>query len=71
MVRRTHSHSLSPAPSSTPSLQQHTPPPPNAPGAERMERAGKKLGREKRTNQRRVTGQGRPRSPQTVQSAKR
>ena len=34
-----------------------------------MERAGKKLGRGERDEPRRVTGQGRPRSPKTVQSA--
>ena len=46
----------------------HTPPP-MPPRAERMERAGEETGQGERGEPRRVTGQGRPRSPNTVQSA--
>ena len=49
-MRRTHSHSPSPAPSSTPSLQQHTPLPPSAPQGRKNREGGEKLGRGKGTN---------------------
>ena len=68
-MRRTHSHSPPPAPSSTPSLQQHAPPPPNAPQGRKNGEGGEETGQGERDEQRRVTGQGRPRSPKTVQSA--
>ena len=68
-VRRTHSHSTSPVPSSTPSLQQHVPPPPNAPHGRKKGEGGEETGRGERDEQREITGQGRPRSPKTVQSA--
>ena len=61
--RRTHSHSPSLAPSPTPSLQQH------AQGRKNGE-GGEETGQGERDEPRRVTGQGRPRSPKTVQSAK-
>ena len=67
--RRTHSHSPSPAPSCTPSLQQHAPPPPNAPQGRKNGEGGEETGQGERDEPRRVTGQGRPRSPNTVQSA--
>ena len=63
-VRRTHSHSPSPAPSSTPSLQQHA----AHPGQTKWRGRGKHLQGE-RDEPRRVIGQGRPRSPKTMQSA--
>ena len=68
--RRTHSHSPppSPAPSSTPSPQQHAPPPPNAPQGRKNREGGGETGQGERDEQREVTGQGRPRSPKTVQS---
>ena len=44
-------------------------PPPPPLRAERIGRAQRKLGMEKGTNKGRLTGQGRPRSPKTVQSA--
>ena len=67
--RGTHSHSPSPASSSTPSLQQHAPPPPNAPQGRKNGEGGEETGQGERDEPRRVTGQGRPRSPKTVQSA--
>ena len=67
--RRTHSHSPSLAPSSTPSLQQHAPRPPNAPQGRQNGESGEEAGQGERDEPRRVTGQGRPRSPKTVQSA--
>ena len=66
---RTHSHSPSPAPSPTPSLQQHAPPPPNALQGRKNGEGGEETGQGERDEPRRVTGQGRPRSPKTVQSA--
>ena len=68
-VRRTLSPSPSPAPSSTPSLQQHAPPPPNAPQGRKNGEGWEETGQGERDESRRVTGQGRPRSPKTVQSA--
>ena len=65
----THAHSPSLAPSSTPSLQQHAPPPPNAPQGRQNGEGGEETGQGERDEPRRVTGQGRPRSPKTVQSA--
>ena len=59
----------SPAPSSTPSPQQHAPPPPNAPQGRQNGEGGEETGQGERDEPRRVTGQGRPRSPKTVQSA--
>ena len=67
--RRTHSHSPSPAPSSTPSLQQHAPPPPKGPQCRKNGEGGEETGQGERDEPRRATGQGRPRSPKTVQSA--
>ena len=58
-----------PAPSSTPSLQQHAPPPPNAPQGRKNGEGGEETGQGERDEQREVTGQGRPHSPKTVQSA--
>ena len=58
-----------PLPFSTPSLQQHAPPPPNAPQGRKNGEGGEETGQGERDESRRVTGQGRPRSPQTVQSA--
>ena len=68
-MRRTHSHSPSPASSSTPSLQQHAPPPPNAPQGRKNGEGGEETGQGERDEQRGVTGHVRPRSPKTVQSA--
>ena len=68
-MRRTHSHSPSPAPSATHSLQQHAPPPPNAPQGRKNGEGGEGTGQGERGKQREVTGQGRPRSPKTVQIA--
>ena len=68
--RRTHSHPPSPAPSPTPSLQQHAPPPPTAPQGKKNGEGGEETGQGERDKPRRVTRQGRPRSPKTVQSAK-
>ena len=56
-------------PSSTPSLQQHAPPPPNAPQGRQNGEGGEETGQGERDEPRRVRGQGRPRSPKTVQSA--
>ena len=67
-VRRTHAHSP-PAPSSTPSLQQHAPPPPNAPQGRQNGEGGEDTGQGERDEPRRLTGQGRLHSPKTVQSA--
>ena len=67
--RRTHSCSPSLAPSSTPSLQQHAPLPPNAPQGRKNGEGGEETGQGERDEPRRVTGQGRLRSPNTVQSA--
>ena len=68
-MQRTHSHSPSPAPSSTPSLQQHTPPPPNAPQGRKDREGPEETGHGERDEQGEITGQGRPPSPKTVQSA--
>ena len=68
-MRRTHSHSPSSAPSSTPSPQQHAPPPPNAPQGTKNREGLEETGHGERDDQREITGQGRPRSPKTVQSA--
>ena len=67
--RRTHSHSPTLAPSSTSSLQQHAPSPPNAPQGRQNGEGGEETGQGERDEPRRVTGQGRPRLPKTVQSA--
>ena len=66
---RTHSHSPSPAPSSNSSLQQHAPPPPNAPQGRKNREGPEETGHGERDEQGEITGQGRPRSPKTVQSA--
>ena len=58
---RAHAHPPSLAPSSTPSLQQHAPPPPNAPQGRQNGEGGEETGQGKRDEPRRVTG--------TVQSA--
>ena len=68
-VPQTHSPSPSPAPSSNPSLQQHAPPPPNAPQGRKNGEGREETGQGERDEQRGITGQGRPRSPKTVQSA--
>ena len=47
-MRRTHSHSPSPAPSSTPYLQQHAPPPPNAPQGRKNGEGGEETGQGER-----------------------
>ena len=52
-----------------PSLQQHAPPPPNATQGRKNGEGGEETGQGERDEPRRVTGQGRPRSPKTVQSA--
>ena len=67
--RRNHSHSPSPAPLGTPSLQQHAPPPPNAPQGRKNGEGGEETGQGERDEPRRVLGQGGPRSPKTVRSA--
>ena len=64
-----HSHPPSPAPSSTPSLRQHAPPPLNAPQGRKNGEGGEGTGQGERDEQREVTAQGRPRSPKTVHSA--
>ena len=53
----------------TPSLQQHTHPPPNPPQGRKNGEGGEETGQGERDEPRRVTGQGRPRSPKMVQSA--
>ena len=58
-----------PLPPSTPPLQQHAPLPPNAPQGRQNGEGGEETGLGERDEPRRVTGQGRPRSPKTVQSA--
>ena len=58
-----------PLPPSTSSLQQHAPPPPYAPQGRKNGEGGEETGQGERDEPRRVTGQGRPRSPKTVQSA--
>ena len=58
-----------PLPSSTPSQQQHAPSPPNAPQGRKSGEAGEETGQGERDEQREETGQGRPCSPKTVQSA--
>ena len=68
-MRRTHSHSPTPTPSSTPSLQQHAPPPPNAPKGRKNREGGEETGQGERDEQGEITGQGRLRSPKTLQSA--
>ena len=68
-MRRTHSHSPSPAPSSTPSPQQHAPPPPNAPQGRKDREGPEETGHGERDEQGEISGQGRPRSPKTLQSA--
>ena len=69
-MRRTHSHSH-PAPSSTPPPppQQHAPPPPNAPQDRKNKESPEETGHGERDEQGEITGQGRPRSPKTVQSS--
>ena len=47
----------------------HPPPPPNAPQGRKNGEGGEETGQGERDKPRRVTGQGRPRSPNTVQSA--
>ena len=62
--------SPSPAPSSTPSLQQHAPPPPpNAPQGRKNGEGGEETAQGESDEQREGTGQVRPRSPKTVHSA--
>ena len=68
-VRRTHSRSPSPAPSSNPSLQQHTPPPSHTPQGRKNKEGGEETGQGESDEQGGITGQGRPRSPKTVQTA--
>ena len=68
-MRRTHSHSPSPAPSSTPSLQQHAAPSPNASPGRKNRECPEETGHGERDEQGKIIGQGRPRSPKTVQSA--
>ena len=68
-VRRIHSCSPSPTSSSVPSPQQHAPPPPNATQGRVNRESPEETGHGERGEPRRVTGQGRPRSPKTVQSA--
>ena len=68
-VRRTHSHSPYPAPSATPSPQQHAPLPPNAPWGRKDREGPEETGQGERDEQGEGAGQGRPRSPKTVQSA--
>ena len=67
--RQTHSHSPSLAPSSNPSLQQHAPATQCPQGRQNGE-GGEETGQGERDEPRRVTGQGRTRSPKTVWSAK-
>ena len=62
---------LPPAPSSTRSPQQHTPPPPNAPQGRKNREDPEETGHGERDEQGEITGQGRPRTPKTVQSAER
>ena len=69
---RTHSHFLSPTPSFTPSLQQHAPPSTQCPpGQTKWRGRGRNWagGKGERDEPMRVSRQGRPRSPKTVQSA--
>ena len=61
--RRTHSHSPSPAPSSTPLLTATHTPLTNAPQGRKNGEGGEDTGQGERDEPRRVTGQGRPRSP--------
>ena len=68
-MRRTYSHSPYPAPSSTPSPQQHVPPPPNAPQDRKIREGPEETGHGEGDEQGETTGQGRPRLPKTVQSA--
>ena len=58
-----------PRPSSTPSLQQHAPPPPNAAKGRKNGVGGEETGQGERDEQRGVIGRVRLRSPKTVQSA--
>ena len=51
------------------SRQQHAPPPPNAPQGRQNGEGGEETGQGERDVSTRVTGQGRPCSPKTVQSA--
>ena len=60
---------VTPAPSSTPSSQQHAPPPPNAPQGRKNREGPEETGHGERDEQGEITGQGRLRSPKTVQSA--
>ena len=64
-----NSHSPYPAPSAIPSPQQHAPPPPNAPQDRKNREGPEKTGHRERDEQGEITGQGRLRSPKTVQSA--
>ena len=68
-VRRTHSDSPYPAPCSTPSPQQHAAPPPNAPHNSKNREGPEETGHGEKDEQGEITGQGRPRSPKTVQCA--
>ena len=58
-----------PPPPLPPPYSNTHPRPPNAPQGRKNGEGGEETGHGERDEQRRVTGQGRPRSPQTVQSA--
>ena len=60
---------LPPPPSTTRSPQHHRPLPPFAPQGRKNREGPEETGHGERDEPRRVTGQGRPRSPKTVQSA--
>ena len=63
--RRTNSHSRSPTPSSTPSLQLHAHPPPYAPQGGQNGEGGEETGLRERDEPRRVPGQGKDRADRT------
>ena len=55
-MQQTYSHSPSPAPSFTPSLQQYAPSPPHAPQCRKNGEGGEEIGHGERDEQREVTG---------------
>ena len=57
-MRQTHSHSPSPAPSSTHTPQQHAPPPSNAPQGRKNMEGPEETGHGERDKQGEITGQG-------------
>ena len=61
-------HVPPPAPSDTPSSQQHAPLPPNAPQGRKNREGPEETGHGERDEQGEITGQGRLRSPKMVQS---